>query len=435
MRNRIAWMMATLLVLEASRAGDWPQWRGPMFNGSADETGLPDKLDPESNMVWKTELPGLSSGTPAVWGNRVFVTSLDTKSLKLLALCFDLKTGKELWRKEAGEGFVQKDRNNLATPSPITDGKHVWFYYGSGDLAAFDVEGKPVWSRNLVNEYGAFHINWLYTSSPLLYEGILFVQVIHRDVPPDGSPPKGPPADSYLLGIDPLTGKNIYRVIRPTTAREVAKEAYNTPMPYQGSGRKEVLLYGGDAVTGHDPQTGRELWRFTGYNTRRLGTWRVIPSVVTLGDIAVICTPQNSKRIVAFKLGGDGDTSTTHKAWENTDANSDAPTPLAYQGSFYVLDGDIRKGLYCIDPATGKTKWTTPLESPALLRSAPTGADGKIYLMNETAEVWVLNAADGKILSKTQLQTEGTARASIVAAQGGLVVRTGNTLYRFGRQQ
>jgi outer membrane protein assembly factor BamB len=107
--------------------------------------------------------------------------------------------------------------------------------------------------------------------------------------------------------------------------------------------------------------------------------------------------------------------------------------PLVYQGNLYVLDGDVRKGVACIDPKTGQTKWTAPITSRAPFRASPTGADGKIYVMNEAAEVWVLSAEDGKILSNSTLATEGTARGCIVAASGALFVRTGSTLYRFGK--
>lgn len=436
-----------LLPLSANAAENWPQWRGPNLNGSTTETGLPDKLDPDANALWKAVLPGHSNGTPIIWEDRVFITALDRQSQKLLAICMDNKTGKPLWQREVGEGFASNDRNNLATPSPITDGKTVWFYYGSGDLAAFDMEGKPLWSRNLVSEYGPFNINWLYGSSPLLHEGKLYVQVIHRDVSPRGgrrggaAPGSGGPAsalasaDSYLLIIDPATGKNLARVIRPSDARAESKESYATPIPYKNNGKTEILLVGGDCVTGHDAETGKELWRFGGWNPQMQGAWRVVPSVVIADTKAIFCTPQSASRTIAITLGGSGDISTTHKAWENTQAKSDVPVPLLFQGNLYVLDGDFRKGISCLDPKTGTTKWNAPIASSSVLRVSPTGADGKIYVMNEQAEVWVLSAADGKILSNTTLATEGQARGSIVAAQGRLFVRTGNTLYCFGKAQ
>src|SRR4051812_34681391 len=138
----------------AEPANEWRQWRGPHFNGSSDAKHLPDKLDEKANARWTTAMPGTGSGTPVVAGDRVFVSALDKASQKLLAMCLSRADGKILWSKEVGSGFQKNDRNNTASPSPITDGQTVWFYYGSGDLAAFDLEGNAKWARNITKDYG-----------------------------------------------------------------------------------------------------------------------------------------------------------------------------------------------------------------------------------------------------------------------------------------
>src|SRR5688500_2566898 len=152
-----------------ARAENWPQWRGPKQNGSSGAKRLPDKLDKEA-AAWQVTLPGPGAGTPIVWENRIFLSALDQQSKKLLALCLDRKNGNVLWRKEVGLGFASNNRNNMASPSPLTDGKTVWFYYGTGDLAAFDFDGKQLWARNLQNDLGPFPYQWVYRSSPLHYE-------------------------------------------------------------------------------------------------------------------------------------------------------------------------------------------------------------------------------------------------------------------------
>jgi outer membrane protein assembly factor BamB len=451
--------LAGLLVLSQSAAAEnWPQWRGPNLNGSSSETNLPDRLDPNANAVWKLELPGPGSSTSIVWEDRILLSALDKQTQKMLAMCVDAKSGKEHWRREIGEGFRSTNRNNLAGPSPITDGKTVWFFYGSGDLAAFDMDGNPLWTRNIQKDHGPFNIIHIYSSSPLLYDGKLYVQVIHRDVagrsfgggrggpgarggggggggqnqpPPQPAQPQPAPAESYLLIIDPATGKDLHKQPRNSDARAESKEAYSTPIPHEVGGQKQVILVGADCVTGHDASDGREVWRLAGWNPQQQGNWRVVPSVVLVDDKFIFCTPQRESRIIAVTLGGSGDISAS-KSWENTQVKSDVPVPLVYRGNVYVLDGDARKGVYCLDPSNGQTTWSTPITSRASFRVSPTGADGKIYVMNEQAEVWVLSASDGKVLSHTTLATEGNARGCIVASQSKLFVRTGSTLYCFG---
>jgi outer membrane protein assembly factor BamB len=443
-------LLALLLCSTLAAAENWPQWRGPSFNGSSPEASLPDKLDPESNLVWKLDLPGHGSGTSVIWDDRIFVSCLDRQTQKLLALCVNARTGAEVWRREVGEGFASNNRNNLAGPSPVTDGKTVWFLYGSGDLVAFDMAGTQLWARNIQKDHGRFNIIWIYSSSPLLYDGKLYVQVIHRDVPAgrggrgrggrgqgDAQPPQPAPqnlaADSYLLLIDPATGKDLYKQLRPTDARAESKEAYSTPTPCETDGQKQVILVGGDCVTGHDARDGKELWRLGGWNPQQQGNWRVVPSVVIVDGKAVFATPQRDSKIIAFPPSGSGDI-TASKTWENPQVKSDVPAPLVYDGKLFILDGDARKGLYHLDTSNGQVKWSAPLTSRPPFRASPTGADGKIYVMNEGAEVWVISAADGKVLSHTQLQTEGQARGCIVPSAGKLFVRTGSTLYCFGQR-
>ena len=420
-------------------ASSWPQWRGPFLNGSSTAKGLPDQLDRDKTLAWSVPLPGPGAGTPIIWQNRIFVSALDNQSKKLVALCLDRANGKVQWRKEVGLGFTSNERNNMASPSPITDGKTVWFYYGTGDLAAFDFEGKQLWARNIQNDYGPFHVQWIYGSSPLLYDGKLIVQVLHRDVPPRG--PRGDGgkrAESYLLALDPQSGKELWRVVRPDEAAAESKESYGTPIPFDGSPRKEVVVIGGDVVTGHDADSGKELWRFGNWNPGKVGHWRIVPSVLTAEGIAIACAPKNGP-VMAIKAGGEGEITQSHRAWETTEFTSDVCVPLYYNKQLYVLNGDARPGkIFCVDLKTGKVKWSSVLEgSRGVFRASPTGADGKIYCMNERAQTWVVSAEDGKVLHQADLDTPGVSaptRSTIAVTDGQVFVRTADTLYCFGKK-
>jgi outer membrane protein assembly factor BamB len=439
--------LAAVVFTAPVGAENWPQWRGPALNGSSKATSLPDKLDPKQNLAWSVKLPGPGAGTPIVWDQRVFVSALDGQSKKLLAMCLDRKDGRVLWRKEVGLGFTSNQRNNMASPSPITDGKTVWFYYGTGDLAAFDFEGKQLWARNIEKDYGPFHVQWIYGSSPLLYDGKLYVQVLHRDVPSGGGRRRrggqgggegaaagaegAKPAESYLLALDPQTGTDVWRVVRTDDAREESKESYGTPVPFEGSPRKEIVVIGGDAVTGHDAQSGKELWRVGGWNPEKIGHWRIVPSVLAAEGIAVACAPKGGP-VMAIKAGGEGDVTDSHVIWRSKDFTSDVCVPLYYKNQLYVLDGDAKK-FHCVDLKTGKVKWSGSLGGDSVFRASPTGADGKIYCMNERGGVWVLSADEFKVLYKGDLGTGGDypTRSTISVADGHVFVRTSDTLYCF----
>ena len=423
-------------ALGADHGDQWQQWRGPYFNGSSEAKNLPEKLDP-AGAKWTTAMPGPGAGTPIVSGDRVFVSALDKDSKKLLAMCLSRADGKILWSKEVGEGFQQNQRNNMASPSPLTDGKTVWFHFGTGDLVAFDVEGNQKWARNITEDHGPFHYQWIYGSSPTLYDGRLYVQVLHRDVPAGrGSRESSSgPAPSYLLAVDPETGKDLWKHIRPEEARQESKESYGTPIPFEHDGKKMVLLIGGDVVTAHDAATGKEIWRCGGWNPEKIGHWRIVPTVVVAGGLVVACPPKGGA-VFAIKPDGQGDVTETHVAWKNPEITSDVCVPLYYQNKLFVLDGDRPKTLYRVDPATGKVEASVKLGGDDVFRASPTGADGKIYCMNEGGQAWVVSTAGDKLeIVQNQVDLGGgsstASRSTVAVADGQVFVRTAEKLYCF----
>jgi outer membrane protein assembly factor BamB len=439
-------------------AADWPHWRGPAFNGSSPETGLPMEFSPTNNVKWVAELPGPSAATPIVSGDCVFVSSTDAKAQSLLALAFDRKSGKQLWRRDIGSGIAKDQLSNYASPSPVTDGKVVVFLYGNSAVAAFDFAGNPLWTRNLEKDYGPFAYQWTYGASPTIYQGRLAIQVLHRDVPVNGRGRTGGPNESYLLALEPTTGKELWRQIRPSHAAAESQEAYSTPIPltvyndpggFQTDGdlirsttanapnaRHVMLVIGGDCITGHDLADGKELWRWGTWNTARIGNWRLVPCTVTDGKVALAVAPKGAP-IYAVKLGGTGTLTDEAIAWKSEDreVSSDVSTPALYEGRFYVLNSD-RKTVARVDPATGKTDWVGQLDSRSKFESSPTAADGKLYFQNHAGEVFVVGTgAEFKVLHRVAMGEPGerNTRSTIAVSGGGLFIRTAGKLYCVGR--
>ncbi len=451
LRCRMSLALAALVcaaTVPRATADNWPNWRGPAFNGSITEKKSPARWSRTEGLAWTAPMPGASGATPAVWDDLIFLSSTDDATQTCIALAIDRKTGKERWRTKVVDG-VGKDRmSTFSNSSPVTDGERVWFFYGTGDLVCLDVTGRELWRRNIEKDYGQFAFNWTFSSSPVLYHGRLYLQVLQRNVPVNGRGRKDGPNDSYLLALDPKTGKEIWKVIRPADAREESLESFATPTPFKHNGRDELLVIGGDCISGHDVETGRELWRWGTWNPKRITHWRLVPSPTAGDGVVLACGPKNAP-IYAVKLGGHGTLDHSNLAWQsyvqpdedaaatgpslnNRDVTSDVPTPLYYEGRFYILNGG-KKQLISMDPKTGKVFWTGTLAGKEKFECTPTAGGGKIYAMNHAGEVFVVQAggSEFKLLHSVAMADpdERTLRSSVVPSHGQLLIRTTKNLF------
>ena len=237
--------------------------------------------------------------------------------------------------------------------------------------------------------------------------------------------------------MDTKTGKTLWRHMRPSAAVAESREAFSTPIPFEGTGRSELLLAGGDALTGHNPATGEELWRWDNLNPNKISHWRLVPSPVAGGGVALICGPKMSP-VFALKNGLSGQLGDDGLAWVSTEVrtvNSDVPTPAFYEGDFFILS-DLGKSLSRVAAATGNVKWTISTPGRAKYEASPLAADGKIYIVNFQGEVDVIDAKTGDVINSIEMddpQNREVVRSSVVAAQGQLFIRTTRDLYCVGK--
>ncbi len=425
-------LLATLLapVYKVHAQDNWPQWRGPDQNGVSAATELPTTWSLTKNIVWKTALPSWSASTPIIWGDRIFVTSpspaaseeeKEPGGKELLLLCISRVNGKELWRHKLHEGNWLYRKQNNTSPSPVTDGKHVWVVTGTGQVTALDMDGKVLWKRNLQKDYGDFGLNFGYASSPLLYDGKLILEVLHGFRTDD---------PSYIVAFDTMTGKELWRRERPTDAWAESPDAYTTPAVLTQGKVTQVVISGGDYVTGHDPETGKELWRAGGLNPEKRRNYRVVASPLVVNDM--IYAPTRKRPLLALRAGGGGDV-TDNIVWRWTGAGApDVPTPVCDGSYFYMVDD--RGRATCLDAKSGEVIWGPERTAQGIVSSSPVLADGKLYILNEMAVSTVLAAGpEFKLLATNEL--DGTYTLSSPAVSGSwLFIRTATHLYCIGKK-
>ena len=421
MRDVVVSCVACACVIGAAavplRAENWPQWRGPRLNGVSAERGLPVKWSKTEGLAWTLPMPEFSGSTPVVWGDRIFLNTADGDKLQLWAV--DRARGSVVWKQDLGGGNFKIRKQNMSSPSPVTDGRNVWVMTGTGVVKAFDFGGRELWARDIQKDYGTFGLNWGYGSSPLLHGDGLYIQVLHGMKTDD---------PSYVLRLDTATGKTLWRAERPTPAEQESPDAYTTPAMLRYGSTTELVVLGGDVVTGHDPATGKELWRSGGLNPENNPFQRMIASPVVFDGI--VYAPSRVKPLLALKAGGRGDITTSHRLW-SFDRGPDVPTPVTDGQYFYSVDD--RGVVHCLDARTGKVLYGPERLKPGTYSSSPVLADGRIYVTNEDGLTSVFKAGPAfEILAENAL--DDYCLSSIAVSDGQLFIRTTSALWAIGKR-
>ena len=404
----------TFAAVSGQEPENWSQFRGPNGQGISQATGLPVKWSTDENIAWKTDIPGEGWSSPIVWNDHLFLTTAtdDGKNCHVIAL--DRKSGKILWDKVV---FTQEPRqkhpkNSFATPTPVTDGKYVYAVFGSGGVAALDLNGNLQWTVDL--DYYSHHGLGI---SPILYGDLLILPFNHSN----REEPKRlgwqlPWDKSYLLALDKNTGKERWRGMRG-----MSRIAHATPAVMQVNGKDQIISPAGDVIQGFDPADGRRIWTVTSDGEP------CVPSLV-IGDGLVYSAPAGGSVIRAVRPDGQGDCTATHIAWEQK-RNVPMMASFLYVKPFlYTCTSD--GSFSCLDAATGEFLWQ--LRLGGALNPSPIYADGKIYVLSEEGTTTVLKpSADPKqpaeIIATNELDEQ--CQASIAVAGKQLLIRTAERLW------
>ncbi|MCW5967873.1 MAG: PQQ-binding-like beta-propeller repeat protein [Blastocatellales bacterium] len=427
---------------EAAGESNWAQWRGPDGQGVSTEKNLPTEWSETKNILWKTPIPGLGYSQPIIWGKRVFLTTaveggeapathqppkhlVGDREFKhpewygvdklhtFKVLCLDRDTGKVLWERTAYEGTVydyRHKRGTYAAPTPVTDGKNVWAYFGSEGVYCYDFDGKLVWKKNLG---GIGTLGMGVGSSPVLYENTIILQC---DQGADGR-------DSFLAALDRKTGAEVWRVKRPVQV------SWTTPIITKAGGRTELITSGNEFLISYDPATGKEYWRAGGLKSNAIAT-----PVVNQG-LVIHSAGYPQKSIIAVKPGGAGTIDGTDKiAWTYNKGTAYVPSPIAYGEYVYLMsDAGI---LTCLNAKTGEIVYEggrVPVATK-FYGASPVAFDGKILLTSDDGETFVIRAGEKHEVLGTNSVGE-PVRTSPAIADGRIFIRGDKHLFCIGNKE
>jgi len=419
MKRLVVWMLFAGLAF-----GDWPQWRGPSADGVSTDKDVPVEWASDKNIAWKVPLSGLGTSTPIIWGDRIFLTSqigegpfqmgamdfsggsvvrrmTGSGKVRFVVHAFSRVSGKALWEyvfDAEGELTSVHNKHNLASPSCVTDGNLVYAWMGTGQIVALDMDGKLVWQRNLGKEFGPFEILWGHGSSPLLYKDSLILLCDHM-------------GKAYILSVDKRTGKQLWKVDRGRY-----RQTYSTPLIIPGPKGDEMVINSTERIDVLDPLTGKLLWN-VGESARVS-----VPTPVFHDGVLYANRGYTSSPYMAVRTGAKATVQ-----WEVENGAPYVSSLLYYDGLIYMA---TEMGIAsCIDAATGKVLWRQRLGG--VFSASPVAAAGKVYLVNEEGDTFVLQTGrEPKILHRNKIGERVLASPAISGGQ--IFLRTDGNLICVG---
>jgi outer membrane protein assembly factor BamB len=424
----------------AAAGANWPQWRGLESQGVSREKNLPFEWSDTKNVIWKTPIPGQGFSQPIIWGKRVFLTTeieggpapaghkavvhmMDDKEFKhpdwigsdkmhtFKVLCLDRDTGRILWDKTAYDGTVydhRSRRGSYAGPTPVTDGKRVYAYFGSEGVYCYGFEGNLVWKKSLG---GIGTMGMGVGTSPVLH-GNLVILLCDQEF--DGK-------NSFITALDKKTGREVWRVKRQVGV------SWATPVVVKTRQRAELITSGNEFIISYDPETGKEWWRMEGLKSHAIAT----PAVK--GDLVIVSSGFPSKIIKAVRLGGSGTLDGTDRIiWTYNKGTAYVPSPILYGDYIYLMsDAGI---LTCLEAETGKLVYEGG-RVPAATQfygASPVAFEGMVLLTGDDGETFVVRAGPKHEIIGTNSIGE-PSRVSISISEGRLFIRGEKHLFCVGR--
>jgi outer membrane protein assembly factor BamB len=408
--------IAALLVQASLLAadGDWPHWRGPNHDGMA-RGDAPVCWSDTEHIAWKAPVPGSGLSSPVIWGNRIFVTTAvptgtpspgALQEHRFMLLCFDRKTGKTLWEKVARVATPHQPHHSkygsFASNSPLTDGTHVFAFFGSRGLYAYTLGGELAWQK----DFGQLRMynNFGEGAWTALDGNTLVVVWDHEDA-------------SFLIALDKRTGRELWRTPRQGNTN------WSGPYITTHNGRKQIIVSASREVCSYDFATGTLLWKATGLGQN------TIPAPVAADGLVFVMSGFRNPNLMAIRLGREGDlTGTDAIVWQNQRGNSYSASPVLHEGKLYVLTDSGMLSVF--DAQSGKPFYHQQrFAKPYNFKASPVGANGRLYLASENDDVIVVKMGETFEVLATNTLADQTFIATPAIAEGQIYLRSQNTLF------
>ncbi len=435
-------------VLGASgdAAENWSQWRGPLANGIAPQGNPPITWSETENVKWKVKLPGRGTGTPIIWGNQIFIQTAiaigkkaevpaeqkaaanvttqffgqalpptgappgggqrrspgggggrgenPTETHQFALLSIDRTTGKTQWQKIAREEIPHEGHHRdhgFASHSPVTDGQHIYSWFGSRGLHCYDLKGELKWEKEFgkIRSANAFGEG----SSPALFGHTLVVNWDHE-------------GEDFIAAFDKATGKELWRQKRDE------KTTWTTPFILQHEGKPQVIVAASQRIRSYDLTTGKQIWECGGLGSN------VIPTPVSDFGMIFAMSGHREPALLAIKLGQTGDlTDTASIVWRQNRSTPYVPSPLLFGDKLYYFSGN-NPTLSCFNAKTGESLFSERLEGPSGFYASPVGVGGRIYLAGRNGTSLVLkNSGQLEVLATNKLDEKFDASPAIVGKE------------------
>lgn len=417
MRIGVILSLCVGLGASAAWAGDWPAFRGPEGNGIArGESGVPVEWGPGKNVKWQTPLPAEGNSSPIVVAGRVFVTCAEDNGRQRHLFCFDRSTGAQLWVRtiEYKDTETTHPTNPHCASTPASDGKRVVVWEGSAGMHCYDLDGNPLWSRDL----GKFEHIWGYASSPVIDEGRV-IQLC------------GPGERTFLTAIDLDTGATLWETPEPggSGAEGYYVGTWSTPVLIDVNGTREILCSMPTRATAYLAATGQLLWAVGGLSSDR-GDLAYASPVVGEG-IAVVAGGFGGPAL-GFKLGGRGDVTIPNRLWHSGWGHRNPQrigSGVLIDGHLYLANADDRGSLQCLKADTGEELWSVPHSSEGSHWGSIVAAEGRLYVTGQKGitRVFAPNPGRHEVLAENDLEEQSNSTPAI--SDGEVFLRTFGHVY------
>lgn len=387
---------------------NWPAWRGPRGDGTSLDPKVPVSWKLETDLVWKTRLPGTGHASPVIWQDRIFAVSTLEETQERILFSLDRKSGAMLWQAVVLQAPLEPIHrlNSRASSTPATDGERVYVSFLDREqvlVAAYDVAGKKLWE----SRPGPFASKHGYCSSPVLWKDLVIINGDH-----DG--------DGFLAGLDRNTGTVRWKTARPNHTR-----SYCAPLLRTIAGRNQLILSGSKCVASYDPDTGVQQWILDG------PTEQYVASLVyqESANLLFLTCGFPERHLMAIRPEGNGNVTGSAVAWHETVGAAYVPSPISIDPYFLVVsDNGVAS---CFVAQTGERLWRERL--PGNHSASILAANGLAYFLSDDGVMSVVKPGkEFKVVAQSDLGE--TVSASPAVYDGQLFLRGHQHLYCIGKR-